>query len=143
MPYCATDIATRSRTEASLGKLTLRLALAAVVVMSLGACAQRQAPLYLWDAFPRQQYAALQGANVNLLEQVTKLEAQAAKARTSNAALPPGFRAHLGMLKLSLGDPEQARQLWLAEKLAFPESAIFMDRLLQRLDRPARSENPA
>jgi len=130
-PFCRT---------ASVG----RLLLAGMAVGLLGACAQRgPGPLYLWDTFPRQQYVALQGADASPLEQVTKMEAHAAKARASNAALPPGFRAHLGMLKLAVGDPDQARMLWLQEKQAFPESAEFIDRLLLRLDSMRKVENPA
>lgn len=71
------------------------------------------------------------------------MEAHAEKARAANAALPPGFRAHLGMLKLSAGDADQARQMWQAEKLAFPESTPYMDQLLKRLDAPAKKYNPA
>jgi len=71
------------------------------------------------------------------------MEAQAEKARAAGASLPPGFRAHLGMLKLSAGDADQARQLWQAEKTAFPESAPYMDQLLKRLDAPAKKDKPA
>jgi len=77
------------------------------------------------------------------LEQVGAMEAQAEKARAAGASLPPGFRAHLGMLKLAAGDADQARQLWLAEKAAFPESTPYMDQLLKRLDAPAKKDNPA
>ena len=71
------------------------------------------------------------------------MEAHTEKARAANAALPPGFRAHLGMLKLSAGAADQARQMWQAEKLAFPESTPYMDQLLKRLDAPAKKYNPA
>ncbi len=76
------------------------------------------------------------------MEQVAVLEVQAEKARATGAALPPGFRAHLGMLKLAGGDPDRARELWVAEKSAFPESTPYMDQLLRRLDAPAKKENP-
>jgi hypothetical protein len=71
------------------------------------------------------------------------MEAQMQKAAASQAALPPGFRAHLGMLKLANGDPEQARTLWQSEKAAFPEAAPYMDQLLKRLDAPAKQEPQA
>jgi len=116
-------------------------------IVLLAGCAQRgPAPLYLWEKFPRQQYDTLLRAGVAPLDQITELEEHTEKARAEGAALPPGFRAHLGMLKLSAGDAVQARQLWQAEKTAFPESSPYMDQLLKRLDAPAKTankENPA
>ena len=123
-----------------------RLLLGGCIALLAG-CAQRgPAPLYMWEAFPRQQYAALLREGAGAEEQIRTLEAHAEKARGAQAALPPGFRAHLGMLHLSVSNVDQARQLWLAEKAAFPESAPYMDRLLKRLNAPAKSaknENPA
>jgi hypothetical protein len=116
----------------------------ALWVTLLAGCAQAPKPLYAWETFPRLQYEALlrEGASVN--SQITTMDAHAEKARATGAALPPGFRAHLGMLHLSLGNADQARQLWQAEKAAFPESSDYMDRLLKRLQTPsAKSENPA
>jgi hypothetical protein len=115
-------------------------------IAMLGGCAHREPPLYMWETFPRQQYDTLQRAGYSPLEQIRLLEAHAAKAQGANANLPPGFRAHLGMLLLEQGNPQRARELWQAEKLAFPEAAAYIDSLLKRLDAPAKSakaENPA
>jgi len=119
--------------------------LAGACVALLAGCAHKAATpsLYMWETFPRMQYDALLRSGVTPLEQVSAMEAQAEKARAAGASLPPGFRAHLGMLKLSAGDADQARQLWQAEKAAFPESTPYMDQLLKRLDAPAKKDNPA
>ena len=110
----------------------------------LAGCAQpHQRPLYLWESFPRQQYETLIRHGEPSLDQIANLEAHIEKARATGAALPPGFRAHLGMLKLGAGDANEARQLWLAEKAAFPESAPYMDQLLKRLDTPEKKDKPA
>jgi hypothetical protein len=101
----------------------------------LAACAQKGPPsMYQWETFPRLQYDALLRAGASPAEQIVAMEALAEKARAANAALPPGFRAHLGLLELSVGDPAEARRFWQAEKLAFPESSPYMDQLLRRLD---------
>ncbi len=110
--------------------------LLAGVLSVLAGCAHQPKPIYMWGAFPRQQYDVLQHDGVNTAEQIQALEAHAEKVRGKGAALPPGFRAHLGMLKLSVGDADQARQLWEAEKEAFPESAPYMGQLLKRLEKP-------
>jgi hypothetical protein len=99
--------------------------------------------LYLWEGFPKQQYEALLRGGAPASDQVAALEAHAVKARAMGLALPPGFRAHLAILKLSEGNPDEARRLLLDEKAAFPESAPYMDQFLKRLDAPATQEKPA
>jgi hypothetical protein len=117
------------------------------VVAALAGCApMRPASLYQWDAFPRHQYDTLAHAGASPVEQIGAMEAQAEKARAAGAALPPGFRAHLGMLKLSIGDVDRTRELWMAEAQTFPESAPYMNQLLKRLDTrgpTTKTENPA
>jgi hypothetical protein len=126
----------------------LRLALLVLGPLALVGCVQVPKQLYVWETFPRQQYEALLRAGVSSESQIQTLEAHAEKARAVNGALPPGFRAHLGMLHLAAGNAASARQMWQAEKLAFPESAPYMDTLLKRLERApqpklANTENPA
>jgi hypothetical protein len=123
--------------------LTRSLLLGGCIVLLAGCATQAPPPLYMWASFPKMQYDTLLRPGVTPLEQVGAMEAQAEKARASGAALPPGFRAHLGMLKLSAGDVDQARELWQAEKAAFPESTSYMNQLLKRLDAPAQKGNPA
>lgn len=123
----------------------LRRWLAAAAVAAgalLAGCAQRgPGPLYLWESFPRQQYDTLVRHGVPPEGQTAELEAHAERARAQGAALPPGLRAHWGMLALAAGDAGRARDLWQAEKTAFPESAPYMDQLLKRLDAPSPSKD--
>jgi len=117
----------------SLARSWTALALAGV----LAGCAHGPQPLYAWGSFPHQQYDTLRGAGASPAEQIRTLEAEARKADDAKAALPPGLRAHLGLLYLDSGDADKARSLWLAEKAAFPESAPYIDTLLKRLGAPA------
>ena len=112
-----------------------RLPFLASLVVVMTSCAQsRPEPLYSWETFPKQQYSALLGDGGSVAEQIQTLEKHTDRARASNAALPPGFRAHLGMLHLSEGRADQARQLWLSEKAAFPESTPYIDQLIKKLE---------
>jgi hypothetical protein len=108
-----------------------------VAVALLAGCAQapKHTSLYLWEDFPRQQYDTLLRAGaLNPEDAVRALQAHAEKARATGTSLPPGFRAHLGMMVLAQGHADEARRLWLDEKATFPDSAAYMDRLLKRLD---------
>lgn len=122
------------------------LAISSAVLVFAG-CANRPKPLYMWEAFGKQQYKVLLREGDSPDEQIRTLEAHAEKARANNAELPPGFRAHLGMLYLENGNIQRAKELWSSEKAVFPEATSYMDRLLKQLDNPAsnptRSEKPA
>ena len=93
---------------------TRLIAAAAAAALLLGGCVapQHRKPLYYWGAFERQQYEALLHEGASPEDQIHKLDEAAEKARASNSALPPGFRAHLGMLHLATGNVDQARTLW-------------------------------
>jgi hypothetical protein len=104
-----------------------------VSAAALTGCAQAPKPLYHWDGYQRQVYEYLKGDGATPAEQMLAMQAQAEKARASASALPPGFRAHVGMLHMQLGRFDEARQMLEAEKLAFPESAKYMDFLLKRM----------
>jgi hypothetical protein len=57
-------------------------------------------------------------------------------ARAANAELPPGFRAHLGMLYMKMGNGDKGVEQMQGEKAAFPEAAPFMDFLLRNVGKP-------
>lgn len=123
----------------------IRIALTAAPALLLTACFEREPQLYTWGSFPRQQYEALARNGASQAKQISEMEAHAAKTAGRNEALPPGFRAHLGLLHLGMDDHARARTAWLAEKEAFPESAPFMDTLLKKLDvagAPAPASQP-
>lgn len=107
-------------------------ALLMISLLSTVGCAQAPKPLYHWDGYQRQVYEYLKGDGTTPAEQLTVLQAQVEKARATGAALPPGFRAHVGMVYLQMGRHDEARTMFEAEKASFPESATFMDFLLKR-----------
>ena len=65
--------------------------------------------------------------------QVLKMEEDLQKAAAANKPVPPGFHAYLGYLDYQLGKPDLARREFEKEKALFPESTVFMDRMLAGL----------
>ena len=99
-----------------------------VLLGLLSSCAPSTA--YHWGHYETviyATYAAPGSVPPELLEQDYQ------KARSDNRPVPPGFHAHLCYLYYSIGRADQARQEFETEKANFPESAVFMDRLLSRL----------
>lgn len=68
--------------------------------------------------------------------QVARLAEDFEKAKSKNKPMPPGWHAHLGYLYYQMGKPAEARRAFQTEKANFPESAVFMDRLLANLNQP-------
>jgi hypothetical protein len=92
---------------------------------------------YHWGHYEALIYATYAApGSVPPERQIELLEQDYQHARAANRPVPPGFHAHLGYLYYQIGRADQARQEFQTEKANFPESAVFMDRLLARL--PAR-----
>ncbi|HWC04366.1 MAG TPA: DUF4810 domain-containing protein [Methylomirabilota bacterium] len=112
----------------------MRRAVALVLLAFLTGCA---APtIYSWGHYEAVVYAtyAKPGA-VPPERQIELLEEDYQKARSENKPVPPGFHAHLGYLYYQIGRLDEARRELETEKARFPESAVFVDRLLARLAR--------
>jgi hypothetical protein len=90
--------------------------------------------LYSWGNYECAVYAMYAKPGAMPPErQAGLLEGDYQKARSANQPVPPGWHAHLGYLYYQLGKADQARQEFETEKATFPESAVFMDRLLNNL----------
>lgn len=66
-------------------------------------------------------------------KQAEVMEADLQKAIAANKPVPPGFHAHLGYVYYQLGKLDLAQQEFETEKKQFPESTVFMDRMLANL----------
>lgn len=103
-----------------------------VVLALLTGCASPT--IYSWGHYENLVYATYAAPDkVPPERQVELLEEDYQKARSQNKPVPPGFHAYLGCLYYQLGKVDQARQELETEKAKFPESAVFMDRLLGNL----------
>ena len=101
----------------------------------LGGCAATPT-LYHWGSYENLIYASYVAPGKIAPETaVEKLEQDRQQALAAHRRMPPGWHAHLGTLYFQLGKVEQARQELQSEKAEFPESAVFVDRLLGNLSR--------
>ncbi|CAB3662083.1 DUF4810 domain-containing protein [Achromobacter pestifer] len=102
----------------------------------LSACVQQPKPMYSWQSYQPSVYAYLKDDGADSTLQIQALEKNIETARAANVELPPGFRAHLGMLYLKMGDGDKAAEQLQGEKVAFPESSPFMDFLMRNVSKP-------
>jgi len=108
---------------------TLLPALFALVVVS--GCQAPPRTLYYWGNYPAVTYLAYtQPDKFTPSVQVDKLLEDIHQAAAAQARVNPGLHAHLGYLYAQLGQTDLARKEFEAEKELFPESAPFIDHLL-------------
>ena len=106
----------------------------ATALLTVGCASKTTQPLYGWEGYHPQVYEHLKsGGNVDAQQQVAKLEEAQQKIAQRGQALPPGYRAHMGMLYAKAGQTDKSAEAISAEKTHFPESASFMDFLLRTL----------
>ena len=112
----------------------IRIGYLLAAVALLGGCAPQM--IYSWGRYEELVYTLYaEPWKASAVTQVEKMEEDYQMARALNKRMHPGFHAHLGYLYFQLGNLDQARQEFLTEKTEFPESTVFMDRLLANLDK--------
>lgn len=124
-----------SQRRASAARAGRALAIAALAGV-LSACVQQPKPMYSWQSYQGSVYAYLKDDGGDYATQTLAMEKNIETARAANAELPPGFRAHLGMLYMKMGDGDKGVEQMQGEKAAFPEAAPFMDFLLRNAGKP-------
>lgn len=103
-----------------------------------GGCVQAPKQMYVWGGYQAQVYEHFKGDGKSPLEQLQVLEMQLQTTSANRAAIPPGLHAHVGLLKLKVGQADEGIRHLETEKVLFPESATYIDSLLKR----ARSSRP-
>ncbi|WP_370680273.1 DUF4810 domain-containing protein [Comamonas sp. GB3 AK4-5] len=105
------------------------LALAGLLV----GCVAAPKPLYSWNGYQTQVYSYLKNDAPAAEEQILELEKGVQQTASKGAQLPPGYQAHLGLLYLNTGRTDQALAAWAQEKKQFPESAQYIDYLVNNM----------
>jgi hypothetical protein len=106
-----------------------------LIAVFLAGCASAPEPLYYWGHYQGELYGHLKG-ETGPEEQIQVLEEDAQRAAAEGLALPPGFRAHLGMLYGETGRSDKMVSYLELEKERFPESSEYVDFLLNGFKQP-------
>ena len=93
-------------------------------------------PKYSWGGYEQRVYDMYNSPGKSAPErEIEQMEKDLQVARSLNRPVPPGFHAHLGYLYYQLGKADAARQEFETEKAQFPESSVFMNRMLASMQR--------
>ncbi len=112
----------------------IRLTGVALLAGLIVGCAGGGGEIYYWGRYEESIYDMyLQPGNQSLTDEILRLEEQIDKAGASGQPLPPGFHAHLAFLYSQDGDYNAALAHFQLEKELFPESAGFIDGIVERM----------
>lgn len=88
---------------------------------------------YYWGEYENLVYKTYHApGDVPPMAQIEILQTDIEKAEVVGKPVPPGVYAHLGLMYAASGNSELALAALTKEKELFPESAIFIDGLIQR-----------
>ncbi|MES2740731.1 MAG: DUF4810 domain-containing protein [Pseudomonadota bacterium] len=108
--------------------------LAAVAACGLlSACRTAPTSLYQWEGYQPQVYEHFKGGSAE--QQIAVLEKDLQAIDAGGKVPPPGYHAHLGYLYSMTGKQDQMVVQFQEEKKLFPESAVYMDFLMAKIQK--------
>ena len=100
------------------------------IILALGACSTKNT-MYYWGHYEPLIYESYRNpGKIPPEQQIEKLQEDKQKALSKNKRMPPGFHAYLGTLYFQTQKLFEAQHEFEIEKTEYPESAVFMDRLI-------------
>jgi hypothetical protein len=103
-------------------------------VLLLAACAQREEPLYRWGNYEQLVYDMyLRPGTADPGTQIVKLTEDIERTEVEGKRVPPGVHGHLGYLYYTQGQTDLAYEQFVLERQLFPESAVFVDGIIDRM----------
>lgn len=105
------------------------------VISILTGCAQKPQALYNFGGYSESYYAYEQEPGKEKLLELQKAieEAIAHADQSVSKRVPPGMYANLGYIYLKQGKTDDAIQSFEKEKSIYPESAHFMNRIINKI----------
>jgi hypothetical protein len=103
--------------------------------LAAGGCAQKRT-VYDWGTYQDSLYTLwCRPENGALLDDIQRLTDQVGATRAAGRTPGPGVQAHIGYLHVMAGDAAAAMSWFRAEEADWPESAVFMHRLIAKVGR--------
>jgi len=112
-----------------------RLIFISISVLLLAACTT-QKPLYTWENYETTSYNYLKNSDEKATQELIKTYQKIIeKQKGTRATVPPGIYADYGFLLLQANKTEEGKAMLSKEIALYPESKIFIDRILKILEK--------
>lgn len=104
----------------------------------LSSCmSSRTAYLYDWSDYTNTTYTYIKSGNEEDIDSILEIYQKIidGQSDTIRQTVPPGVCADYGFLLIRAGQIEEGKELLLREKELYPESEMFVDSILAKLER--------
>jgi hypothetical protein len=122
--------------ETNRTRTAVVLAMAGACAIGSAGCAATPQPIYRWGVYEDVVYETYAKGGADPGTQILVLSEDIVRTQAAGKRVPPGAHAHLGYLYAATGQPDLAAQQFQLEKDLFPESATFVDGMLERMNKP-------
>ena len=117
--------------KTTLGSLAIGL-----ILFTLSGCSGQPKPLYTYGDYSESYYNSKKNVSeesiLKLQKSIEYAIENADKSRSKRVA--PGMYANLGYLYLLSGESAKAIESFNKEKMIYPESSRFMDRMIRKVE---------
>ncbi|MDA3839455.1 MAG: DUF4810 domain-containing protein [Patescibacteria group bacterium] len=101
-----------------------------ICVLFLASCAPQK--LYTWGNYEKTSYNYLKNTDEKSILALTEdYQKIIEKQKGTRGVVPPGIFADYGFLLLQEGKEEEGKEMLIKEVTLYPESKIFIDRILK------------
>lgn len=109
------------------------VSLALIAVLMSGCSAKT--PMYEYGNYSESYYQLKQNGDAETTKAwKTALEESIDLSNEVGLRVPPGINANLGYLYLKVNDADKAITFFNAEKTLYPESTVFMEKLIKKAE---------
>jgi len=106
----------------------------AVAALLMSGCAGKK-PMYEYAGYSESFYNLKQNGDAQATERwKTTLEESIELSNAQAIRIPPGVNANLGYLYLKINSTDKAIFYFEAEKKLYPESTVFMEKLIKKAE---------
>ena len=114
--------------------MKFRLCVVCATSILFAGCAAKDNSIYSWGSYQQQLYTAqVKPEKADPLKQIRSLEKDIEKAKAKNKPVAPGIYAHLGYQYSLIGNKQKAREYLQLERQLYPESSVYIERILKQL----------
>ncbi|MDP4209819.1 MAG: DUF4810 domain-containing protein [Bacteroidota bacterium] len=107
-----------------------------LLTMLLLASCQNQKSLYSWSKYETTSYDFLKNKDEKSTQKlIESYQAIIEKQEGSRKVVPPGIYADYGFILIQSGKAEQGKAMLQKEVAIYPESKVFVERILKMLDK--------
>lgn len=97
-------------------------------------CAAKDNSIYSWGSYQQHLYTVqVKPEKADPLKQIRDLQKDIEKAKAKNKPVAPGIYAHLGYQYSLVGNKQKAREYLKLEQQLYPESSVYIQRILKQL----------